>query len=83
MTHADVQPAEDAAGMGMNLAKACAPAFVVCARLLSPQDQVDFVHGFLACISGMAQQAIGHTSTVDLLNAVAALPAAGGSHPVQ
>lgn len=71
-----VTPDDDAATLGIRLAQATAPAFVFATHHLPLAERLEFVRAFLACVSGITQQAIGHDATVEALTFVAVLPPA-------
>lgn len=65
--------------LGVRLAQATAPAFVVMTRDYPHDERVEFVRAFLCCISGMCEQAVGHEATVEAYRLVAGLKPAGGA----
>ena len=64
---------EDPHDLGVRLATANAPAFVMMNHSMPAAEREIFIRGFLACISGMCEQAIGHAATVQVLQDTAQL----------
>lgn len=79
MSAGDLDPAD----LGIRLAQANAIAFATAKRDLSPEDCHAFIGAFLACVSGMSQQAIGHAATADLFTSVASLAPVDATTPVR
>lgn len=69
MNRDDLPP--DAAALGMDLAKACVPAFVGISHHLDQAERIEFLRAFLCTCSGMVQQSVGHDATRELFEFVA------------
>lgn len=70
----DPTPASDvAAELGLRLAQATTPAFVFAANSMTHDERCEFVLSFLAYLSGITQQAIGHTASANAFAMVAKL----------
>ena len=65
---------DDAAALGLRLAQMTAPAFVFAGSQLTPDEREEFFRAFCAGLSAMAQNLIGHDTTVLALTVVAGLP---------
>lgn len=70
---ADDGDGDDAEQLGIRLALANAPAFAAMTHQWPHDRRVEFTRAFLACLSGITQQAIGHDATVAAFSHVAGL----------
>ena len=74
-------PDDDIGRLGVRLAQATAPAFAWACHAMPHDERVEFVRTFLACLSGITQQAIGHEATGEAFAMVAALPPVDDGRP--
>lgn len=77
------EPDAEAMEIGRRLASACAPAFVTASHQMGAAERIDFIRGFFACLTGMAEQSIGYEASRDVLAFAAALKPAGPINPLQ